>query len=387
MNSQSDRQKKEEWWDLYDQEDRIIGRHLRGEKMPEGSYHHLVTVITINSKKELLLTKRALTKSYGGEWETTAGSVLEHETEPVAAARELMEETGIVCREEDLIPLGILETTDRKAWMYGYALRKDVAIEDIRLQEGETIDARWVPLEWSLVTDTSLAEPVRIRLIYYWQQLESVLDRGKHYEPWLDWTKKLQAIAQIGLEYTKDDYDRERFDQISRIASEILAYKTGISPAKVLDLFANERGYQTPKAETRAAVIRNGRILLVQERKTELWSLPGGWCDIGLSLAENTEKECWEEAGLIVQAKRVIAIENRSAHDYTPYPYEIYKFYLLCEEAEGEKGAFRPNTETLDARFFAPDNLPPLARDRVTERSIQMCFDAYRDENWTLRFD
>ena len=139
--------------------------------------------------------------------------------------------------------------------------------------------------------------------------------------------------------------------------------------------------------EVRGAVFREDKVLLVQERKTEKWSLPGGWCDIGLGMAENTVKECQEEAGISVEYDRLIAIENRSAHDYSSYPYEIYKAYLLCKETEPKSFHFEENLETMDAQFFPVDDLPALAQDRVNTRVIHMCWEAYKDKQWVPQID
>ena len=122
-------------------------------------------------------------------------------------------------------------------------------------------------------------------------------------EKWLNWAIELQALAQAGLFYGRDVYDIERFQRIRDIAAEMLADRTELPPDTVRGLFCNETGYQTPKIETRAAVFRDGKILLVQE-KDGLWALPGGWCDVLESVRSNTEKEVREEAGLDVRARR-----------------------------------------------------------------------------------
>lgn len=85
-----------------------------------------------------------------------------------------------------------------------------------------------------------------------------------------------------------------------------------------------------------------------------------------------------------VEATRLIAVENRSAHDYTPYPYEIYKCYVLCTWQSGE---FEPNLETTNARFFDLHDLPPLSPDRVSPRAIAMCVEAANNPDWVTRFD
>ena len=128
-----------------------------------------------------------------------------------------------------------------------------------------------------------------------------------HNEKWLQWAVKLQSIAQAGLFYGKDEFDKERYEQIRNIAAEMISYKSEISEDKVKDLFCSETGYQTPKIDTRAAIFENGKILLVKE-KDGRWSLPGGWADVDISATENVIKEVREEAGLTVTADMVIAV-------------------------------------------------------------------------------
>ena len=131
-----------------------------------------------------------------------------------------------------------------------------------------------------------------------------------HSEPWLDWAVELQSIAQAGLYYGKDRFDRERYQRVREIAAQMLSHKTGISPEKVQDLFCCETGYQTPKLDTRAAIFQDEKILLVRENDGR-WSLPGGWADVDISVKDNTVKEVKEEAGLDVSADWVIAVQDR----------------------------------------------------------------------------
>lgn len=122
-------------------------------------------------------------------------------------------------------------------------------------------------------------------------------------DKWIEFAIKIQSIAQAGLAYGKDPYDKERYEKLRKIASEMLSIKTDISTDKIYHLFCNESGYQTPKIDTRAAVFIDDKILLVHENNGT-WALPGGWCDVDQSIASNTEKEVKEEAGLNVKAKK-----------------------------------------------------------------------------------
>lgn len=195
---------------------------------------------------------------------------------------------------------------------------------------------------------------------------------------WLKYAKKLQSIAQAGLEYSTDKYDRERFQQIRDISVSILEDYTEIDSEKIKELFTSEEGYQTPKIDVRAAVIKNNKILLVKEKIDGLWSLPGGWADIDLSLSENLIKEAEEEAGAEVVPKRIIAILDRNDQKTPPCPYSIYKIFVECSL---EKLAFEDNMETSAAQFFSKNNLPELSEKRNTIQEIEMCFEAAKKEN------
>ena len=192
-------------------------------------------------------------------------------------------------------------------------------------------------------------------------------------EKWLEWAIELQSLAQAGLTYGKDVYDRERYERIRDISAEILSYKTDISVEKVKNLFCNEVGYQTPKLDTRAAVFEHEKILLVKENNGK-WSLPGGWVDVNLSVKENTVKEVKEESGLDVTADRIIAIQDRDRHNLPAYAYGVCKIFVLCSVLGGE---FEKNIETTEFRYFNKAELPELATEKNTKEQIDMCFNAY----------
>ena len=189
-------------------------------------------------------------------------------------------------------------------------------------------------------------------------------------EQWLEWAIELQSLAQAGLTYGKDIFDRERYERIREISAEIMAYKTDIPVQKVKDLFCNETGYQTPKLDTRAAIFQNGKILLVKENSGK-WLLPGGWVDVNVSVKENTIKEVKEEAGLDVTADKVIAIQDRSKHNLPVYAYGVCKIFVLCTIIGG---AFKENIETTGFAYFSENELPELATEKNNEEQVKMCF-------------
>ena len=200
---------------------------------------------------------------------------------------------------------------------------------------------------------------------------------------WLEWAKELQFLAQTGLTYSKDVFDIERFERIREISAEIISAQSELSLEKVKDLFCNETGFQTPKLDTRAAIFKEDKILLVKERNGT-WSLPGGWVDVNQTVKSNTEKEVEEEAGLKVEATRIIAVQDRNVHNVPPYAYNVCKVFVLCEILSGH---FQPNIETTESDYFRLEELPLLAEEKNNEEQIKMCFSAYHDKNWQVLFE
>ena len=202
-------------------------------------------------------------------------------------------------------------------------------------------------------------------------------------EKWLKWAIEIQGLAQSGLAYTTNVYDIERYERLREISAEMIEEKSNILE-KVKDLFCKETGYQTPKIDTRAAIFKDNKILLVHENNGT-WSLPGGWCDVLESVKSNTIKEVKEEAGLDVKATKIIAVQDRNRHNRPIYAYGICKIFVMCEIIGGE---FKENIETTEMKYFALDELPEnFANEKCTKEQVEMCFGAKDDENWKVQFD
>ena len=202
-------------------------------------------------------------------------------------------------------------------------------------------------------------------------------------DPIIEWARELQSLAQAGLWYGRDEYDMERYRRIREISAEMLSARTGIGLEAVSNVFCTEQGYQTPKLDTRAAIVKDDRVLLVRERGGS-WSLPGGWCEYNLSPAENTVKEAREEAGLDIEIIRLIAVQDRKKHNQPPYFCDVVKIFYLCRCIGGH---FEENLETVDSGYFAEDGLPPLAEEKCSADQVRMCFAAARDPSWQTQFD
>ena len=193
---------------------------------------------------------------------------------------------------------------------------------------------------------------------------------------WLEWAKQIQALAQAGLTYTTDPYDKERYRELRDISSQIMAQYSESDLETVKNLFANETGYQTPKVDIRAVVFKHGKILLVQEKADQCWALPGGWADIGLSPSEVAVKEVKEESGYEVKATRLLAVLDKKYYLHPPSPYHTYKIFIQCDLMGGvAKGGL----ETQCARFFGEYELPPLSSERNTTTQLKLLFEYYKN--------
>ena len=216
------------------------------------------------------------------------------------------------------------------------------------------------------------------------KNIEDIINVIKN-DVWKQWAQELQFLAQCSLAYSKDKFDRERSERIREIACEMLSFKYDLPIEKIKMDFAGEIGYQTPKVETRAAVIKDNKILLVKEQFDGKWALPGGYQDVNMSIRENVIKESSEEAGAVVNPIKVVAVLDYNRHHHVNFPYGMVKIFVLCEYITH---TFNENTETLGAEFFSLDELPELSITRTTKKQLDMCFECYKNPaNWDTIFD
>jgi len=190
---------------------------------------------------------------------------------------------------------------------------------------------------------------------------------------WLSRAKRLQAIASTGLYFCKDDFDRERFEEIASIANAMLADLADVPITRIPGLISDfAKGYATPKVDVRGALIEESKILLVREKSDGRWTLPGGFADVGRSASENVVTEMREEAGLQVCATQLYSVRHKAKAAYDPDARDFYKLFFLCERSGAM--TMKAGTETVDVGFFSPDNLPDLSRGRIIESDIHSAF-------------
>lgn len=203
---------------------------------------------------------------------------------------------------------------------------------------------------------------------------------------WLTWAKRLQAIASTGMHYAKSPYDQERYAEIASIAHEMLGALADVPPQRIHELVPEfAQGYATPLVEVRGAVFERDRILLVQEASDGLWTLPGGFADVGKSPRENIVKEIWEEATIRVDATALYEVRHKAKHSYDPDTRDFYKLFFLCERLDDRTP--KAGHETTATGYFAAGEIPPLSRGRTLEKDIEAAFAFRADPQRLCRFD
>ena len=202
---------------------------------------------------------------------------------------------------------------------------------------------------------------------------------------WLDWARQLAAISQSGLTYSDSHYEIERYRAIRDIAAEMMADGGRLEKVRFAELFLRQTGYATPKVDVRGAAFRDDTILLVKESVDGLWTLPGGFADVGDSPSEAVERELLEESGFQSRATKLCAVYDRNKHPHKPsFPFHLYKMFFLCEITAGEP---RTSHETDAVEFFAENEIPPLSQGRVLPQQIEQMFQYYRDPSIPTDFD
>jgi ADP-ribose pyrophosphatase YjhB (NUDIX family) len=207
------------------------------------------------------------------------------------------------------------------------------------------------------------------------------MDNSKHVE----WARKIKAIAQIGLEYAKNPYDRERYDELRSLSAEMMAEASDVPFFQWLELFEKETGYATPRVDVRGAVFRGSEVLLVRELDDGCWSLPGGWADVNDPPSVAVIRELREETGYEVRCTKLAAVLDRDLHyNEDKRPVHTYKLMFLCEIV-GEAGEL--DHDISDARFFPVDDLPPLSLTRTLPKQVALMFKHHENPELPAVFD
>ncbi len=201
---------------------------------------------------------------------------------------------------------------------------------------------------------------------------------------WLRFAERVQAIAQTGLAYARDPYDRERYEELRGIAVQMAASGLGVPGAEVQVAFASGLGYPTPKIDVRAIVFRGDELLLVRERRSGRFTFPGGWADVGDTPGTAAERETLEESGYRVRATKLIALLDKSRHGHPPSLDYTYKVLFACRLEGGEP----VTSHEIDAvSFFARTAIPDLDLDRTTPGQVDLAWAHHDDPSRPTDFD
>jgi len=184
---------------------------------------------------------------------------------------------------------------------------------------------------------------------------------------WLEIAREIQQLSQTGLAFANNDYEKQRHIRLTEIAAEILQHHTGLEKESLQRILMNQPGYATPKVDVRAAVVKDGKILLVQEATDNCWAIPGGWADVGNLPSEVAMRECKEESGYDVKPIKVVGVFDANRSGRPIEFFHAFKIIFLCEFIGGEA---KPSDETLDVQFFDFNSLPPLSLNRTNEKHL-----------------
>ncbi len=205
---------------------------------------------------------------------------------------------------------------------------------------------------------------------------------------WLRQAREIQSIAQTGLAFTRDPYDRERYEMLRVLAARMMARGSEVDETHLLDLFAAEHGYATPKVDVRGAAFdAQDRLLLVRETANGgRWTLPGGWADVNQTASECVLREIREESGYEARAIKLALLQDRARQGHQPSgPFSIYKLFFLCELTGG---AARGSLETSEVRFFAEHEIPAdLSTGRTLPHQVARLFAHHRAPELPTEFD
>lgn len=200
----------------------------------------------------------------------------------------------------------------------------------------------------------------------------------------LEWARKVQAIAQNGLAFSTDPFDRERYTQLSELLTTLLTAQLQLPPGAVRALWEGEHGYATPKVDVRGGVFSGDTVLLVRERSDGRWTLPGGWVDVNDAPSEAVAREILEESGYRARPVKLAALVDKNRHPHPPGIHHIYKLFFVCELLGGSAAV---SEETDAAEFFPVQALPELSTGRVLPEQILRLYRHHLEPGLPADFD
>ena len=184
---------------------------------------------------------------------------------------------------------------------------------------------------------------------------------------WLMIAREIQQLSQTGAAFAVTEYEKQRYKRLTEITAEIIEHHTELERESIQKVLMEHPGYATPKVDVRAAVVKDGKILLVQESTDKCWAMPGGWADVGDIPSEVAIRETKEESGYDVKPIKVIGVYDANRIGGRLELFHAFKIIFLCELIGGKAAA---SDETIDVQFFDFKNLPALSLNRTNEKHL-----------------
>jgi ADP-ribose pyrophosphatase YjhB (NUDIX family) len=197
--------------------------------------------------------------------------------------------------------------------------------------------------------------------------------------------KRIESIASIGLLYSNDEYNKDRYTELREISMQLFSMLSGESVPAVQNFFLNNKDYPTAKVDIRGLLVDSDkRVLFVKEQADNKWSLPGGWADVGYSASEVIIKEFREETGLEVTPLRLLAVFDKKMHPHPPQPSYVYKMVFHCQALSA---TLAKGFDVNDVAWFPIDELPPLSEDRILKSQIELLYNMVLNNIQPAYFD
>lgn len=197
--------------------------------------------------------------------------------------------------------------------------------------------------------------------------------------------KRIRSIADVGLLYCNNEYDKERYDDLRKISLQLLSTTSGLAIESLISILPPVKDYPTAKVDIRAMILSpDKKILMVKESVDNKWSLPGGWADVGYSPKEIIIKECKEETGLDVIPQKLLAVFDKKMHAHPPQPFYVYKMIFYCKSVSAE---IRKGFDILDVQYFHIDDLPEISENRILKSQVETIYNKILSGDFITFFD
>lgn len=191
---------------------------------------------------------------------------------------------------------------------------------------------------------------------------------------------RLKSIADLGLLYHNNEFDKERYEELRAISLRMLSTFSINNIAELNELLPVEKNYPTVKVDIRALILSSDKkVLLVKESMDGKWSLPGGWADVGYSAKETIKKEIKEETGLDAEVKNLLAVFDKHKHPHPPEPHYVFKLVFYCEAVSAQ---LKTGYDVLDVGYFSINELPELSTNRILQSQLELAYNKVIQNNF-----